>query len=495
MFELSIARKYLIPKRRALSVSLISLMSVIVISLVVWLVLVFLSVTDGIEKGWLNKLTTLNGPLRITPTKEYFTSYYHQIDQFSHASSYTLKSIGQKSAASLSDPYDPSSDMQLPERFPKPHVDERGRLIDPVKRAFGTLKSLHLTYQDYEISGAMVRLQMLREDGQSNLTQVAYVATYLEKNPHLKEVLIPPSQADLQHSAFLASLGDHVMQEGSAVYLPKSFQESGVLIGDTGFLSFSSQGASSVQEQRVPIRIAGFYDPGIMAIGHKCILAPSQLVHSLIQANQSFQMDPSFSSGIQVWVEDLSQAKAVKLQIEEAFKQQGIDRYWKVASYHDYDFAKDLLQQFQSDKTLFTLIGIIILGVACCNIISLLILLVNDKKKEIGILSAMGASKGSIAAIFAVCGAGLGLISSLIGAAAALLTLHHIDTIARFLSFMQGHEMFNAMFYGNSLPNRLSGDAVTFILIATPLLSLLAGLVPAIKACRLRPSEILKVET
>jgi len=35
---------------------------------------------------------------------------------------------------------------------------------------------------------------------------------------------------------------------------------------------------------------------------------------------------------------------------------------------------------------------------------------------------------------------------------------------------------------------------VTFILIATPLISLIAGLVPAIKACRLRPSEILRSE-
>jgi len=388
VFELSIARKYLIPKRKALSVSLISLMSVVVISLVVWLVLVFLSVTDGIEKGWLSKLTTLNGPLRITPTKEYFASYYHQIDQFSSSSGYTIKSIRQKAESLENDPYDRSHDMELPQRFPIPHLDERGNLIDPVKRAFSALDHLKVSYQDYEITGAMVRLQMIRETSQSYLTQVAYVATLLDRNPHLNELMIPPSASDISHAAFLTSLDSHEVIE-NAVYLPKSFQESGILIGDTGYLTFAAQGASSVQEQRVPIRISGFYDPGIMAIGHKCILAPHQLVHALMQANQTFQMDPSFSSGIQIWIDDISKAREIKKQIINAFKDQGIDQYWNVASFHDYDFARDLLQQFQSDRTLFTLIGIIILGVACCNIISLLVLLVNDKKKEIGILSAM----------------------------------------------------------------------------------------------------------
>jgi lipoprotein-releasing system permease protein len=62
------------------------------------------------------------------------------------------------------------------------------------------------------------------------------------------------------------------------------------------------------------------------------------------------------------------------------------------------------------------------------------------------------------------------------------------------LSFIQGRDAFNTAFFGTSLPDELSHHAVLFILIATPLLSLLAGLVPAIKACRLRPSAILRSE-
>ncbi len=46
------------------------------------------------------------------------------------------------------------------------------------------------------------------------------------------------------------------------------------------------------------------------------------------------------------------------------------------------------------------------------------------------------------------------------------------------MSFLQGHEAFNALFFGQSLPRQLSLSALTFVLIATPLLSLIAGLVP-----------------
>src|SRR3982074_1756880 len=95
-FEFSVAFKYLIPRRRQLSVSIISLVSVLVISLVVWLSVVFLSVTEGMEKKWLDELTTLNSPLKVRPKEAYFNSYYYLVDSISQKSNYTLKSLGEK---------------------------------------------------------------------------------------------------------------------------------------------------------------------------------------------------------------------------------------------------------------------------------------------------------------------------------------------------------------------------------------------------------------
>jgi len=265
-----------------------------------------------------------------------------------------------------------------------------------------------------------------------------------------------------------------------------------VKIGDRGYLSYSSSTVSGMQEHRLPIFVAGFYDPGILSIGSKAILVPSSITRTINASSSSFHLDKTQSNGILVWFSDLGAAAEIKAEILKALQAQGLEKYWKVTTFREYEFARDLLEQFESDKLLFTLVGVIILIVACCNIISLLILLVNDKKREIGILQAMGASRLSIAAIFGFSGAALGLLSSLLGTGAALFTLRHIDTLAKLLSAIQGHETFHAAFFGQSLPSQLSPHAFLFILLLTPFLSLLAGLVPAIKACRLRPSAILR---
>jgi lipoprotein-releasing system permease protein len=641
MFELSVALKYLILKRKQLSVSLISLMSIGVISLVVWLLLLFLSITEGIERGWLEKLTALNAPLRINPTPAYFNSYYYQIDTISEASGFLHKSIGEKAEALSPNPYSLESDVEIPKYWPAIDKSSDGSMKDPVKKAYEILKAKDLTYQDYEISGALMRLELIRSQSQlitargdltqSNLTQASYIASFAENSPYVRSLISKPTVKDLNNLFYLAnlhilsldsllnqvdiksvktsnsywrfpaellpekkqffvepylqqgklshfvfnkkkgeplvrigndlifrgerhplstiiftteelqftisaieknsaqtlsdiqfkvdgrlqgeSIGGKIAWDGleiadasvgnlqeiapassSGIFLAKSYQENGVRIGDRGYLSYTAPTASSIQEQRLPIYVAGFYDPGIMAVGNRCILAPGSIVRAISVSSHASHLSPSESNGIHVWFPNLSDAEKIKKEITAAFKEAKIDSYWNVSTFHEYEFAKDLMQQFQSDRYLFTLVGIIILTVACCNIISLLVLLVNDKKKEIGILQAMGASTKSIAAIFGLCGVTVGVLSSLIGIGAAFLTLHNIDSVVGVLSVLQGHDAFNAAFYGKSLPSEISSNALLFVIIATPIISLLAGLVPAIKACRLRPSAILRSE-
>ena len=106
----------------------------------------------------------------------------------------------------------------------------------------------------------------------------------------------------------------------------------------------------------------------------------------------------------------------------------------------------------------------------------------------------MGASKRSIALIFGGCGLITGILGSLVGTCLGLLTLSNLDLLVKFLSAMQGHDLFNALFFGQNLPHELSLRSLYFVLIATPIIGLIAGLIPAVKACRLNPSQILRSE-
>jgi len=515
LFEFSFIKKYLTPQRKQLSVSLIALLSVAVITLVVWLVVVFLSVTEGLERTWTHKLTALNAPLRLQPTPEYFSSYYYNVDRYSAASHYMSKTIGQKAASLLSNPYDPESDEELPTLLAKPDLDQTGNLRDPIKGALGVLEGLKtsvkgLAFQDVELSGALLRLELVRQDQglmemQSQLTNVSYLASFPEKNPLLSELILPPRAEDIHNLNFLKhrfNLALSFAQKNqlpqadsySGVLIAKNFRDNGVRIGDKGYLAYSSAGITGMKEIHIPIYVAGFYDPGIMAVGNKCILVPSKITRAINASESAFTLDRSEANNIFVWFPNLKDAPKIKAAILQKLQEKGLEKYWKVQTFREYEFAKDLMLQFESDKYLFSLIGMIILVVACTNIISLLVLLVSDKKKEIGILRAMGAKRSSIAAIFAFSGASLGLFSCLLGLFLAFITLRNIDHLVAFLSMLQGHEAFNAQFFGQSLPHEISPRALLFAAIATPILALVAGLFPAIKAARLNPCETLRSE-
>lgn len=525
MFELSVASKYLTPRWRQLSVSIISMVSILVIALVVWLIVVFFSVTQGLEKSWIQKLTALTAPVRITPTEAYYRSYYYLIDSISSSADYTPKSIGEKFKSSVSDPYNPDIDEELPQRWQMADREADGSLKDIVKKAFQSVSSIQgvkgIKAYDFEMTVGNLRLHLIRPSATSTnndtaLSQTTYLGTFDPYNPSLLHVLLPMSAADTtnllslipkskqnQASSLVAHLEndaegaqrlilptDTLMGEG--ILLPKSYQHSGALVGDRGYITYFAPTTSSVQEQQLLVYVAGFYDPGIIPIGNKFILANPDVIN-LIHASQH-QEDSSLTNGINVRFEDFSQADHVKAVLEKAFKEAGIASYWKIETYREYEFTKDLLQQLRSERNLWTLLATVIIIVACSNIISMLIILVNDKKSEIGILRSMGASSASIATIFGVCGMVMGAAGSIIGTLAAIVTLRNLQALVDLIGRIQGYDMFNPIFYGNSLPNEFSFEALTFVVITTSFISLVAGIVPAIKASLLRPSTILRAE-
>ena len=148
----------------------------------------------------------------------------------------------------------------------------------------------------------------------------------------------------------------------------------------------------------------------------------------------------------------------------------------------------------KSDRNLFSLISLIIMIVACSNIISMLIILVHDKKKEIAIMRALGATKKSVAAIFGICGFFMGAFGSALGSTLAILTIKNISVLLSFLSSLQGFEVLNSAFYGTSIPQELSMSAFVFVIISCTAASTIAGIVPAIQASRINTSEALRNE-
>jgi ABC-type lipoprotein release transport system permease subunit len=478
MFELQVALKYLIPKWRQLSVSIISLISVLVIALVVWLLVVFFSVTWGLEKAWVQKLLALTAPVRITPTENYYDSYYYKIDAISQKSNWQEKNLQQKRDAKLVDPYDPTIDEEFPQSWLKPDLHEDGSLKDPVKELFQVIDSQGLKASIYTIG--VSELKLFSKQSGNEVTYNTFISSFDPENKALQNSIC----AEKECSALPTDL---VLGEG--IILPKGFKESGVSVGDRGALLYRLPTTSGLRVQTIPVFVAAFYDPGLVPIGSRMIIANESIVQSI-----TAPLGRETTTGIHLRFDDINQASAIKNQLVKKLESQGIAPYWNVETYREFDFSKDFLQQLRSEKNLFSLISAIIIIVACSNIISMLIILVNDKKKEIGILRSMGASTVSIAAIFAISGLAMGALGSLIGVIAATLTLKNLQSIIDLMSRLQGFEAFNPLYFGDKLPNELSPDALVFVMGVTTVLSVVAGLIPAMKACRLKPSELLRSE-
>src|SRR5581483_6066587 len=141
------------------------------------------------------------------------------------------------------------------------------------------------------------------------------------------------------------------------VLLPKSFKENGVLVGDQGNFSYYSTGAISLSEQRLPFYVVGFYDPGIIPIGGKLVLARNSVV-SLIRG-ASHADEKLLPSGLNVNFIDYKKAHEVQKKIQENLQKAGILPYFKVQAFDQYDFSKDIFQQLKSEKNLFSLIAFI----------------------------------------------------------------------------------------------------------------------------------------
>jgi len=483
MFEIDVAKQYLFPRWRRLSLSIISLIALLVITLVVWLILAFFSVTTSLERGWMEKLITLSAPVRVAPTEDYFRSDYYLLDTLSHKADYTTRTLRErtKQPETL---YDAAIDEPAAADWIRTDKD----LLAMLYSALDELKKEVADFETgfYEVASVGLKLNMKRfVDGEwveSALSHNLYALSHDKNNPNLSKImLLPPVKA-----------GELFNLPTKGILLPRQYHEAGVLMGDAGSITYEQSTLTSKQEVKHPIHVAGFYDPGLLGMGGKFALADSKLL-SLIRSATHQDGVPG-SEGISLKFSDLEKAELIKAKLVQSLKEKGIDNFFQVETFKDFDFVKPLLRELTSQKNLFTLLSGLILIVACSNIISLLIILVHDKKKEIAILRSMGASSWSIAFIFAFSGLLIGIVGSLLGVAATAVTLHFIPDILDFLSWLQGFSAFHHFFGSGKLQISMSRETLVWVLVMTSTLSLLSGLIPALKACLLKPSEALKSE-
>jgi lipoprotein-releasing system permease protein len=159
------------------------------------------------------------------------------------------------------------------------------------------------------------------------------------------------------------------------------------------------------------------------------------------------------------------------------------------------DSFADFLWVLQLEKNMMTFVLLFVVLVAAFLTMSLLLVLVLKKTREIGLLGALGASRRQIALCFCLQGVGVGVVGTGAGLALGFTVLHFRNELVRAITHVTGGQELLARFYQFSeLPEHIEARDLVVIIVSALVLSTLAGIVPAVIAARLKPVEALRSE-
>ncbi|NKF22457.1 lipoprotein-releasing ABC transporter permease subunit [Solimonas marina] len=148
-----------------------------------------------------------------------------------------------------------------------------------------------------------------------------------------------------------------------------------------------------------------------------------------------------------------------------------------------------------TEKMVMFIILSLIVGVAAFNIVSTLVMVVQDKQADIAIMRTLGASPRSIMMVFMVQGSIIGFVGTLIGVVCGVALALNIETLVPILEKLTNHQFLAPdVYYISDLPSQLKWTDVIRIGGLSLSLGLLSTLYPAWRASRLQPAEALRYE-
>lgn len=211
----------------------------------------------------------------------------------------------------------------------------------------------------------------------------------------------------------------------------------------------------------------------------------SYAIISLEKAQELLELESRQISGVEMKVKDPFNARDMRFPELANYPQQihfktWIDKFGYM--YHD----------IQLIRTVMYIAMVLVIGVACFNIISTLVMAVKDKQGDIAIQRTLGANNRFIQQIFLWYGLISGLKGALFGIVLGVVLALNLTAIIKALEdFFNVKLLSDGVYFIDFLPSEIHWLDIIWVLLATIILSLIASLYPAIRASKLEPAKVL----
>lgn len=251
------------------------------------------------------------------------------------------------------------------------------------------------------------------------------------------------------------------LSPGEAIVGRELASDLGVRVGDR--LTVQTGGAGGTVSDSV--RVTALVDLGVKDLNRRTVIVP-------LRAAQSLLALPGGASQLDLTLKDVWVAQALARELQAQFP-------YKIESWQESN--AQLVSALNAQSISTSIIRGVVLAVVVLGIASVLVVSVVQKGREIGILRAMGATRGQVLRVFLVQGAVVGALGSVLG---LLLAVALIWVFTHFVRGSDGMPLFSI-----TLPPAM---ALQIALLAS-VCGVLAAVAPARRAAALDPAQAIRM--
>ena len=205
----------------------------------------------------------------------------------------------------------------------------------------------------------------------------------------------------------------------------------------------------------------------------------------LAQAQEFLTYKPDQITGVELKLDDPFSVKNLDLSMLNDYPQMLYIQNWIGKFGYMY-------RDIQLIRTVMYIAMVLVIGVACFNIVSTLIMAVKDKQGDIAIMRTLGANNVFIKRIFIWYGLQAGMKGCLIGIVLGIILALNLTTFIQGIEWVIGKKLLSGdVYFVDFLPSELHWLDVLMVLVAALALSLIASLYPASRAAKLQPAQVL----